>query len=288
MIKQILSKHEDLFGKNPVYKEIGSGENHTNYKIGKYVLRISRSKWADLPKEFESLKKLPNGLGPKPIYLGKNYLILSYVEGKHVYRWRDKHVKQVAREFKRIHKKKYEYTTVHKRKTKCINILKLFQEEVKEYKSSLKDPYVKIAYNLLKKRNQQINNVSAFSQVHGDPNIPNILFSKEGAKFIDFEWAKISDPASDIGSLYRIYAVYPWNPKFTDEKLNFFLKEYGNTSREFKERVCTWNILHVCLDYLFFSWMISSKREMPKNMSNEYYVNGKEKAMKTLKHFQNA
>lgn len=104
-------------------------------------------------------------------------------------------------------------------------------EKINEYLSIIKDkdvyvPYEdfdKILLNEKKIADMIKNEDRPFTLCHGDPNPNNVLVTKSGLKLIDFEYAGMADPLSDI-ALFGVYVG------FDIEKTLMLYKMYKESS----------------------------------------------------------
>ena len=68
--------------------------------------------------------------------------------------------------------------------------------------------------------------VQEFSLIHGDPVLTNILVNGEEPHLVDWEWARIGDPARDLGFLGGAVHAQPWYAPLDDREITDFLQEY--------------------------------------------------------------
>ncbi|MFC1723503.1 aminoglycoside phosphotransferase family protein [Nanoarchaeota archaeon] len=283
-IKKIIESKKSLLGideiKSLSISKLGIGENNYNYLVKvnnqKFNFRIALRPEIEknMKREFDMLHLVPKSLGPKPIYFNnskkhfpKVFSILTYIEGRHLKRWQDKHITTHAKTLAKIHKKKYSFwgTITHKKKT--FDLSKLLEAEIRAYRKPTPKIFQQKDMQLLlpkirkyvKEHNYLFTSLKKFSLCHTDPCLTNILFHKGQVKYIDWEWISFFDPARDVAQLYYELAPQPpWYMKLDEKRKDLYLNTYLkiNPDRTLKERVKTWHMVMRFTDLIFFKWKI--------------------------------
>ncbi|MFC1697568.1 phosphotransferase [Nanoarchaeota archaeon] len=282
----------------PIYKfsttKLGLGENNINYKLNlnnqKYVIRIGLRKEfeSNMKKEFFSLKLLPKDMGSQPIYFDnskkivpKVYSILSFIEGKKVIRWQNKHLKLHAEKLAHLHKKKYPFHgNIYKKFKTNIDLHKRLQRDMKEFGTTLKNRNIQRILpkveQYIKDNNHLFQKLKKFSLIHGDPCIDNILFTKDKIHYIDWEWTQFYDPAEDVSRFFfPDIACNPWYIKLSKEKINYFLKHYLkiNPDKTLRQRVKVKNTFLKFTDYVYFKWKLDNWKTETSQLPKSHYQN---------------
>jgi len=247
LIKKAVNQHKLGDGEIRV-SNLGAGENNISMlaKVDgrKYVFRIGlRKEYEENMKvEFDYMCKLPPKIGPEAILFDKSkkiiprvYSVLSFIDGKHLKNWRKEHLRIHARKLAELHKHKYSYCgRIGSPKKKKFDMYKYLMKDYQEWKKHYpfeKDAILGEIFNSMKKhwkeQNHLFTTMKKFSWVHSDPSIPNILLTKEGIRYIDWEWTKIRDNAEDVQKLYyEDFSAMPWKIQLKGSRLRTYLNEY--------------------------------------------------------------
>ena len=241
IIKQIINKHESLFGNNPVVNKINVGFTNTLYNINdEFILKICTN-----IKNEEKFKKeinfynsnKDNDLIPKLYFSSTDksdvpyiYEILEKIDGVSLYNiWyklneleREEIIKQLCEAMKRFHsnrgksydwiKKTSDLFNCYYGKAKKLNIFS------KEELSLLDNAYLKFS---------KLLNSDEFVLVHNDLHFDNILYKNGNIKLIDFERSIYAPKDFELDILYRMIRK-PW--KFANEENEQYTKlsDYEN------------------------------------------------------------
>jgi len=311
-IVRIIKEQKDKFRlkdkiKSVHVSKLGAGENHLSVLVvvnNKYklVFRIGLRKEFEknMEREFEILKKLPKGLGPRPLYLDiskkiipHTFSVLSYVEGEKVMRWSKKHLLSHAKQLALLHKKRFSYyCNIKEQKMKTLNLpTELERILKKDFFNQRKDKDVKVLLpkikEYIKENNHLFTSLKRFSLIHGDAYVDNILFYKGEARYIDWEWSQIGDNALDLATFYsHDCSIRPWIIQLSEKEVDEYLSTYLKYIKDgtLKERVAVLNTLQRFYDLLYFKWKVQNyHQEKTNNYSKKFYQEAVEKLLKFFK-----
>ncbi|PLW80732.1 hypothetical protein C0585_01140 [Candidatus Woesearchaeota archaeon] len=293
--KKKLGIKEDI--KTISISKLGVGENNYNFlaiinnKL-RLVFRIPYQKNSEknIKFEHEELKKIPKGLGPKPIFfddskkiIPKLYSVQSFVEGKHLKRLNKKRLTQIAKKLALLHKDKKDYCKIYGEKRNFLDIHEYLIREINNY-SKHKSLFNKEINIILENENEYFKSkkeiflkMKNFPRVHVDPCLTNLLFTKDDVNFIDWEWATYRDNAEDLAVLIDTkFSQPPWKIRLNGKRLDFFISEYQkyNSDENLKERVLIWVKLNRVRDLLFFKWKLSNYDKEINSLPREIYKKG--------------
>jgi thiamine kinase-like enzyme len=258
---------------------LGNGENHLIYLAsvgGKlFVFRISfrRELESALKKEFEILKKLSSGLGPKPFIfdnskkiIPNSFMIQSFISGKKIKKWTKDllriHAKQLALlHSKNITEKKENLYDVF---IKRANFSKNNQPEVVKDDKLIKEVFVRLN-KIFSKNKQILENQKHSYLIHADLHDDNILVKDNKLHYVDWEEARYGDNALDVASLL-------WFIKLDDEKYKTYLNTYLENLKDedLEKRMILW-LLYKDFSLLLHKKWQSLKPETRAIKSNEDY-----------------
>ena len=240
---------DDFKEQNIEVNTLGNGENHLIYLASvndkKFVFRISFREELEsaLKKEFEILKKLPSGFGPKPFVFDESkkiipnsFMIQSFVSGKKIKKWTKHllriHAKQLAfLHSKNITEKKENLYDVF---IKRANFSKNNQPEVVEDDKLIEDIFIRL--NELFSNNKQIFEKQKHSYlIHADLHDDNILVEDDKLYYIDWEEARYGDNALDVATLL-------WFIKLDDDNYKTYLNTYLDSLKDedLEKRMFLW------------------------------------------------
>lgn len=286
--------HPDLIGNgSKTVSYLGAGEGNANYllKVGesKYVFRVSfRDEiGAALRNEFEILRDLRSGFGPEPIFLDDSrerfqlpFCILKYVEGKHVERWSKKHLRLHARKLGSLHEDTEKYFELDRRtrKLRSLSMSDQLEAEISDYSplSACTGRLITFVRALLAQNSDLFAALECFSFCHGDPSNANILFTGNDIIYLDWEWAKYFDPASDLATLFhKEVALSPWRLRLRGERLRYFLDTYLEVRSDptLKERVDVWGVYFMCVEILYCEWKVRNFSTQENIFPKTFYRN---------------
>lgn len=326
-IKQVVKLRKKQLGIpeaiNDVYvSKLGTGENNINMLVVvhnkkntkckfakdkfakfKFNFRIPIWPWIEknMKHEFNSLKVLPKGFGPEPILFDsskkifpKTYEILSFVEGRHLKKWTDKHLKMHAKKLAMLHKNKSRHWGKIGQKKKIFDLYKYLLKEMRGYKGNdafiFDDKDIKTLTPKIKKyikeKNHLFTSLKRFSMIHTDTCLVNTLFQKDEVKFIDWEWMRYGDNAEDLAQAYsEDLAIPPWIMKLSKKRADLYLNTYlkYNPDKTLKQRVEVWSIYIKFTALLYFKWKTRNYDKRTSNESREYYKKASKSVADNLK-----
>ncbi len=284
-IKDALKYHHrklelgDFKDQNIKVNVLGNGENHLIYLASvngkKFVFRISFREELEsaLKKEFEILKKLPSGFGPKPFVFDESkkiipnsFMIQSYVSGKKIKKWTKDLLRIHARQLAFLHskniteKKENLYDVFIKR----VNFSKNNQPEVVEDDKLIEDVFIRL--NELFSNNKQIFEKQKHSYlIHADLHDDNILVEDDKLHYVDWEEARYGDNALDVATLL-------WFIKLDADSYKTYLNTYLDNLKDedLKKRMFLW-LLYKDFSLLLHKKWQSLEPETRAIKSNEDY-----------------
>ncbi len=190
---------------------------NTNYllksKNKKYLIRVFKNNNSvNISREFEyetQKKAARKNLAAAPLLLTKKFMVCTYLEGKHKNKLKNKELKKLVKNIKKLHK--------IKSKVRAYDLKK----DLKYYKRSLKNQKSKILIKILKQEIKKLKNYKInLVTTHHDLNPKNILFHKKTIKFIDFEYAGVNDKYFDLATIAHEF-------KLNKKQKNILIKTYN-------------------------------------------------------------
>lgn len=242
---------------------LGKGASNVNYLIQannkKFVFRLNANprKPEKSKKEFNSLKIIEKlKISPKPLFLGKNFIILDYITGTSLTGKKivtPMFLKTLARLVARLHSLPPKYT-LPKEESKVIN--PEIDDWIVYIKKRLKN---KILLQLiLETRIKLQKNLQALEKygkipvviAHSDICRQNILKTPKGLALIDFEDLSLKDPADEIAKIF-----VDFREPFNESQKHIFLNEYLKIKKDktLKERI---SIYEKQILFIVFVWAI--------------------------------
>ncbi len=192
---------------------LGNGENNRMYRLDSdsrsFVIRISFRQELEerLAQEFETLRELPEGVGPVPYifdnsheYIPHAFMIQSFVYGQHPKDWTKDQLEKHAKKLAHLHLSK---TTP----TDGIDITQLFEAKISLRKDDPEIFDTDIANVIQKVRTTISKREPAFLElknlyrIHGDLHGANILNHEGKLNYVDWEESTQGDPAIDVAAL---------------------------------------------------------------------------------------
>ena len=278
---------------------LGVGEFNENYLVGvdrkKFVFRVGLRDTAEehLKREYDFLRELPPGFGPKALvydqsgaHFDKPFVVLSYLEGDHVFSWKKEHLKAHAEKLAALHSHTSPHWGVAGKPYKVFDLQKQFIRDIKKITHGKMDDDMQQLYgkvvHYLSEKNHLITSLGEFSLVHGDCCVSNILFCKGNVYYIDWEWGTYRDPADDIARFqYEDISELPWNIQLSKGEMRYFYDCYygvrGDSTLE--ERVKLWQVYWKFTDMVYFNEKLKDFTFKKGGLKKEHY----EKTVETLK-----
>lgn len=313
-IKAAVKSNHKKFGVQVIdtltVKLLGSGENNTNYLVqlngGKYTFRVAKKEKsiANLEREFSTIKTLPAGFGPTPIFLDKtrkhintHYAVYTYIEGKHIRKWSKKHLKLHAEKLAHLHSHKAKsWGKLHEKKKRAFSAYSYLLDEISGFQKPnpeiFDDPTIKVLNRKVKEyvRNNDhlFKALKEFPFVHKDTCITNTLFTKEGIRYIDWEWSGYFDGAVDLAFLFdEEYAYSPWGIKLNGDRLRFYLNSYNKIAKDktLEKRIKVWNVILKYSELLYFTWVSENYAKSKCDLPEKVYTKSRDEGLKSLKKF---
>lgn len=277
-IKKIFFKNLKI--KVQLIRKLGKGASNVNYLVktneGKYVFRINANprRPEKSEKEFNSLKKIKKlGICPKPVFLGKDFIILNYIEGKDIIgkKLNSRFLKELARLVAKIHSQKTEDLpdeTTQLNNSELAEWLKYLNKNLKNKK------LLKIIQESKKQLQEKHKNLNKFPKIrviaHGDICEQNILETQKGLALIDFEDLGLKDPADEIAKIF-----VDFKEPFTNKQKSIFLKEYLKFRKDntIIQRI---ELYEPIIIFMVFVWSIDYVLRIKNREMHKSYLNKKE------------
>ncbi|HEX6355814.1 phosphotransferase family protein [Actinophytocola sp.] len=230
----------DRFGMSggPVrVRRLGAGETyeawHVHAGAEDVVVRIVHRPVAELPRpmaaEFDMLRLVPDGFGPRPVLLdettdllGRPFMVTTFVPGSIVPpdRWTPELLTTHARRLAHLHGSSRPGGT---------RVADHFRDSLAWWTGHHPEIVAQVTH--------LVPLVAAFVEptppaprhtlVHGDAVVTNILVDDAGTpRYIDWEWTGFGDPAQDLALLGGPIAVAPWYVPLGPAALDHFLAAY--------------------------------------------------------------
>lgn len=178
--------------------------------------------------EFKIQKKASKiNLASKPLFLDiKNgFMVCHYLEGNHKSELKNKEIKKLAKNIKKLHsiksnKKKYD-----------------LKKDLQQYKKNLKNKEAKKSILICTKEIKKLKKSKTYLvTTHHDLNPKNILFYKNNIKFIDWEYVGAND-------IYFDLATVSFEFQFNKKQKNLLLNTYFKKCRKKEQKKLTSYIL---------------------------------------------
>jgi len=260
-VGQICKKLDEDFVK---FSFLASGNHNDNYAIEtigkKYVLRIENNpQFKNLKKEYNLLKSLEAGLGPKAYFFDKShkiipadYFVEEFVEGKYPKRLNNKFIILMAKWLKKLHQQKKPC-----KKQSMLKTIKPYFKNVNNHKNAISSEIVNKIDSLFKrvtafcKKNDGIfANRKEACLLHSDLSRENIIYDDKNIRLLDWEFSRYNFSEWDL--VYFMQSL-ELNPK--QEEL--FLKTYGYpTSKTGKKILLIISLLNTCGDIGYSVWRL--------------------------------
>jgi len=258
----------------PIYSitldHMGSGESNLSLllKINNNiegVVRIALLYDHLIQPEFETLKKIPQGIAPEPFCLDTSksiiphpFLIESYISGQPVANWDEKSLCSLAATLAELHNKTKTNQKV------AIQFQKKLLEDNNSFLKTITDlnvkKFVQIVIDFLNTKQNLFDTLVGTSILHGDLNGGNILVDNEGKiKLIDWELSHENDPAREFSTFYYDDMEYfNWRIQLQTNLQDIFLNKYIDLTKvddkNFKKRIKIWQIVDQTGAFIYCTW----------------------------------
>ena len=243
---------------------LASGNHNNNYAIEttgkKYVLRIENNpQFKNLKKEYNLLKSLKAGLGPKVYFFDKShkiipadYFVEEFVLGKYPKKLNDKFIILMAKWLKKLHQQKKPC-----KKHSMLKTIKPYFRNVNNHKNAIPSEIVNTIYSLFnrvtafcKKNDSIFANRKEACLLHGDLSRENIIYDGKNIRLLDWEFSRYNFPEWDL--VYFMQSL-----ELNSKQKELFLKTYGSpTSKTGKKRLLIISLLNTCGDIGYSVWRL--------------------------------
>ena len=231
-MKQILKNHPFFEDKKILsmkrFKEQGFNNIHSKVKTPdkNFMLREFKLQGVDRELEFK-VQQMGHqlGLAPKSYFLDMEHHIMlsTYVKGKHLFRLKKKELKTLAKTLAKLHTLDIKFHPYD-----LNGAIKVKTKKVKQaFKTLAKEP-------------------KEFVLCHHDLNPKNILFTKKGIQFIDWEFACINDRYFDIASICVEY-------KLDKKAQRMFLQYYLGKQKPNHQKIKAYKVIYKALCQEWFA-----------------------------------
>ncbi|MCA9496984.1 MAG: hypothetical protein KC589_08610 [Nanoarchaeota archaeon] len=283
-ISEIVSKKKDFLRINEEIeridvKKLGELESDLsflaiiNYKY-KFVFKFADDDGEGLKYEYHILENLFDEIGPYPVLVDVSksifslaYLIETFVSGKHMQRWFERHLIIFARKIAELHRIKLPFILGKEaKKIKKLNVWEYFVITNEKYfdgtSEMMVDADMKLilpAFQKLLLDNQYLfDALEEFSLIHGNLKPANIVFNETQVFFINWSKAKYFDNARDLATFFYDDMVFA-NERVKLEKdrkelfIDNYLRAYWKDTT-FKQRLDIWIIFDMFCSLVFCKW----------------------------------
>ena len=254
-----------------------------NLRIG---LKNNKKAGRKLQNEFDVLRHVPVGIGPRAFivdlsrtHLPKPYSILQYLPGETKTMWSDVDLETHARKLAQLHQRKSAQHGKFGRLTKAeFDVLNHFGVDLHYWRTHYPAIFDLATFQRLlpairrfvEDHTKLFTGLRAFTIVHNDLHMNNIVFHGNRLYYIDWQWACLGDPAQDIAAIGWDIAIPPVVMKLTGQSLDMFLDTYlGHKLDEtLRQRRDVWMVYHMFFACLFYRIWISkdSTGMLPSNV----------------------
>jgi aminoglycoside phosphotransferase (APT) family kinase protein len=253
LVLGLLRRHQDALTLSRVgmvgLDLIGRGEANLNLRVRleegpdlnlRIGLRGDESV-AALHREFSLLRVVPGDVGPRAFVqdstgadLPYPYLLLEYLAGDISPHWPPASYDAHARTLARLHMQAYDrHGDLDSLTTEPFDMLARFDAACHYWNERTPElfelPFVPRLRAAIRQyivaRRTHFTSLPGFSLVHGDAHWRNILLYEGRARYIDWEWATIGDPACDVAKVGWDVAT-AWQFALTGEQLEGYLDTY--------------------------------------------------------------
>ncbi len=167
-----------------------------------YLIRQFKSNaTVNISRDYEydtQQKAFEKNIAAQPLFLDKKkqFMICDFLKGKHKKNINKKEIQLLAKTIKKLHKIKSNAKEYDLKK------------DLKQYKKNLKDKQANKSIKICTKELQRLKkHKKELVTTHHDLNPKNILFYKNTIKFIDWEYAGVSDKFFDLATVCFEFAL---------------------------------------------------------------------------------
>lgn len=279
--KKIVSEFPKLSEINSI-SQLGTGASHLNYLIttssSKIVFRkdIDKTSKNKLKREYTTLKAIEKlKISPKPFHFQLkskvgSFMLLEYINGhvlsKTSYELDSRLITKLAKEVALLHS--IPISKLSKKLPKEFQNFEYYLYELKEYEKQFRPlvkslefyEFLKKMYDVFRSHFKNYKFKYGLSLIHSDVQEQNIIVSSKNLKFIDWESAMISDPATEVS-----YIVTQFGKPFSLSERNLFLREYLTYKKDksLRERVELYIPIKYYIDFL---WSVLQTAKIRKGL----------------------
>jgi aminoglycoside phosphotransferase (APT) family kinase protein len=240
-----------------------------------FVFRIAQLYKDKVQHEFEILRKIPDNLAPKPIYLDTSkkviphpFLVESFIFGKNISVWKKESLNRLATALALLHSK----TAINK--NTAISFTKklemdndyFFKNNSLLAQNNEITSLLRIVAKYLGTNEDLLSNLKYLSLIHGDLNTSNIYLDDKGSIIlIDWELAHYNDPAREFSTFFYDDMKYlDWRihlkPTQKENFLSTYKKVAGLKDDTFYARVRLWQIVDKAGAFIYCNWKALTSR----------------------------
>ena len=252
---------------------LASGNHNDNYSIDaagkKYVVRIENNpQFKNLKKEYNLLKSLKPGLGPRVYFYDKShkiipadYFVEEFIEGKPPKKLDDKFIILMAKWLKKLHSQKKLC-----KKHSMLKAIKPYFKNVNNYRNTLAIEITDKISSLFekvsafcKKNDDVFGNRTKVSLLHSDLSKDNIIYDDKKIRLLDWEFSNYNFPEWDL--VYFMQSL-----KLNEKQKYLFLKTYGYpASKAGRKRLLIISLLNTCGDIGYSVWRLGLIKQKKMN-----------------------
>jgi thiamine kinase-like enzyme len=242
-----------------------------NLRIG---LKNNKRAARKLQNEFDVLRRVPVGIGPRSFivdlsctHFPKPYSILQYLPGETKTQWSDVDLETHAHRLAQLHQRKFDKHGKFGCLTQAeFDILNRFEIELHYWQIHYPDLFELATFQSLlpaisrfvAEHTKLFTGLRAFTIVHNDLNMHNIVFHGNHLYYIDWQWTRVGDPAQDIAAIGWDIAIPRGVMKLTGQRRDMFFETYlGNkVDSTLRQRSEVWMVYQMFFAFLFYRiWM---------------------------------
>ncbi|MFN8099525.1 MAG: aminoglycoside phosphotransferase family protein [Dermatophilaceae bacterium] len=232
----------------------GTGESYEAWRSGELLLRVARRPVGELPVatevEYAALRLAPEGLAPHPIALGENefdgliypWLAESVVPGHMLApaAWTDGLRARLAADLARLHERTWpgpgsvpEADRLGPGRldsgAEVEHVIDWWAPRLAAPEREAWEPFVAPMRAYGREMGPLFADLDTFALVHGDTVLTNILVHEGSPRLVDWEWARIGDPARDLAFAGGRVHADPWYASLSDAEIDTYLRAYADS-----------------------------------------------------------